>query len=86
MEQEREYLVQTVEVTYDGEVHQATYFVDSNIIHAQIGGHIMLSPLGNVPAGETVKALLTEHLVQKHRVTNQAKNWLSSRRPSQGES
>lgn len=79
MEQERESLVQTVEVMHGGDIHQATYFVESNIIHAQIGGHTMLSPLGNVPAGDTVKALLTEHLFQKHRMTNQAERWLSSR-------
>lgn len=79
MEQERECLVQTVEVTHGGEVHRASYFVEHNVIHAQIGGHAMLSPLGNVSAADTVEALLTENLFQRRRVTNQPEHWLSSR-------
>ncbi|MDP2778940.1 hypothetical protein [Devosia sp.] len=43
MEQERECLVQIVEATHGGETHRATYFVENSIIHAQIGGHAMLS-------------------------------------------
>lgn len=80
MEQERECLVQTVEVTHGGETHRAIYFVENSIIHAQIGGHTMLSPLGNAPAANTVRALLTEYLIQRRRVMNQAERWLSSRR------
>jgi len=62
MEREQECQVRVVEVRHGGAVHRASYFVERNIIHAQIGGHIMVSPLGNVLAADTVKALLTEHL------------------------
>jgi hypothetical protein len=76
---EQECLVQTVEITYASDVHCASFYVENGIIHAQIDDHTLLSPLGNVPAADTVRALLTEHLVQQRRVTNQAKRWLSSR-------
>ena len=79
MEQEREGLVQTVEVKYGGSVHRASYFVEHSIIHAQVSGHLMLSPRGNISAADTVKALLTGRLFQQRRVANQAKRWLSSR-------
>lgn len=79
MEQERECLVQTVEITQGGEVHRAVYFVENNAIHAQIAGQTMFSPVGSMPAADTVKALLKERLIQRRRVANQAKRWLSSR-------
>lgn len=78
MKQERERLVQTVEVCSGGVVHRASYFIENNIIHARIGDHSISTPLGNVPAGDTVKALLTEHLVQRRRLTHQAERWLSA--------
>jgi hypothetical protein len=74
---ERECIVQTVEVTLDGEIHRASYYVENNIIHARISGHPVLSPLGNAPAADTVKVLLTEHLIQRRRVADQAARWLS---------
>jgi bacterioferritin (cytochrome b1) len=77
MNAERECLVQTVEVRFDGELHRASYYVENNIIHAQIDGHPVLSPLGKTPAADTVKVLLTEHLIQRKRVANQAERWLS---------
>jgi hypothetical protein len=79
MEQEQECLVQTVEVRHARDVHCATFYVENGIIHARIGDHTLLSPLGDVPAADTVRALLTEHLAQRSRVTNQAERWLSSR-------
>ncbi|WP_332700541.1 hypothetical protein [Devosia sp.] len=78
MKQERECLVQTVEVTHDGKIHRASYYVENNVIHARMDGHMMLSPLGNASAADTVKALLTEHLIQRRRVMSQAKRWLST--------
>lgn len=54
--------------------HHATYFVESAIIHAKIGGHTLLSPLGN-----RVRALLLEQLLQQRQVTNRTQRWLSSR-------
>lgn len=77
MNAERECLVQTVDVKFDGELHRASYYVENNVIHAQIDGHPVLSPLGNAQAADTVKVLLTEHLIQRRRVTNQAERWLS---------
>ncbi|MBW4653415.1 MAG: hypothetical protein KME20_10340 [Kaiparowitsia implicata GSE-PSE-MK54-09C] len=79
MEQEQECLVQTVEVTHGSEFHRAAFYVENCVIHARIDHRNLLSPLGNVPAADTVRALLTEHLTQRRRVTNQARRWLSSR-------
>lgn len=79
MEQERECLVQTVEVTHGGQVHRATYFIENHIIHAQIGDHAVSNPIGTGSAAATVKALLTAHLNRRSRVKDQARRWLSSR-------
>lgn len=56
----------------------------NSIIQSQIGGHTKFA--GNAPAANTVKALLTENLIQRRRVTNQAERWLSSRRLTYTES
>lgn len=63
MQEEREGQVRAVEITHDGVTYQASYFVENNIIHAQIAGHSVVTPIGNVAAADTVKALLAEHVV-----------------------
>lgn len=64
-----------VEVEFDGQTHKAAYFVENDIIHAQVGGKLIVSPLGTVPASKTVKALMTGQLLQLKRRQQQRINW-----------
>lgn len=75
---ERQSLVQDVEVSHEGQTYRASYFVEGNTIHAKIGGLILLSPAGAVPAGDTVKALLTGHLLQQTRKAGNASKWANN--------
>ena len=72
---DRNSIVQTVKVTHEGAVHIASYFIEAGVIHADIGGRMVMCPVGNVPAAETVRALLTGHLLQQARRADQAKRW-----------
>jgi len=72
---ERNSVVQDVEVTHDGQTYRASYFVESNVIHAMIGGRTLLSPIGPVSAGDTVKALLTGYLLQQTRKAGNVAKW-----------
>jgi hypothetical protein len=78
---ERQSIVETVEVTHEGVVHTASYFVEAGVIHANIGGRVVMCPVGNVPAANTVKALVTAHLLQQARKADQAKRWVATRPP-----
>lgn len=64
-----------VEVEFDGKTHQAAYFVENGIIHAQVEGKLIVSPLGNGPASKTVKALITGQLLQMKRKHKQRVSW-----------
>ena len=77
---ERQSMVRTVEVTHDGAAHTASYFIEAGVINAEIGGRIVMCPLGNVPAADTVRALLTGHLLQRARKMDHARRW-AGRRP-----
>lgn len=64
---EQEGLVQNVSIDHFGETFSSSYFVENGMIHASIGGRVLISPLGNCPAADTVRALLTGHLLQNSR-------------------
>lgn len=64
-------------VDVDGEAHKATYYVENNVIHAMINGRVMVSPVGVVPAAETVKSLLMGQLLQNRRRHDQRRQWTS---------
>ncbi|MBO9590864.1 hypothetical protein [Devosia sp.] len=64
-----------VEVEFDGQMHKAAYFVENDIIHAQIEGKLIVSPLGAVPAAKTVRALITGQLLQMKRRQKQRITW-----------
>lgn len=64
-----------VEIEFDGQTHRAAYFVENDIIHAQVEGKLLVSPLGAVPASKTVKALITGQLLQMKRKHKQRVNW-----------
>lgn len=68
--------VLTAEVEFEGETHQASYYVENNIIHAHIGGRLMSTPLTNVAAERTVQALLSGYLLQTTRKRQQMADWL----------
>jgi hypothetical protein len=76
---DRHSIVETVEVTHEGEVHAASYYVEAGVIHAYLGGRMIMCPVGNVPAADTVRALLTGHLLQQARRADQAKRWVATR-------
>lgn len=63
-----------VELQHAGNRHQATYFVEDGVIHANIGGSIKRLPLIYTVAPElTVQSLLAGHLVhQARKVANVA--------------
>lgn len=56
--------VMTVELEFDGETFSASYHVEHDLIHANIDGHLMTTPLTVAPAGHTVKAMLLGHLLK----------------------
>lgn len=64
-----------VEIEFDGQTHRAAYFVENDIIHAQVEGKLLVSPLGAGPASKTVKALITGQLLQMKRKHKQRINW-----------
>ena len=64
-----------VEVEFDGQTHKAAYFVENGVIHAQVEGKLIVSPLGAVPASKTVKALITGQLLQLKRRHKQRISW-----------
>jgi hypothetical protein len=72
---ERQSQVFDVEVEFDGQLHKAAYFVENHVIHAQIEGKLIVSPLGAVPAAKTVKALVTGQLLQMKRKHSQRVSW-----------
>lgn len=60
--------IRVVEVEQAGKRHQATYFVEDGIIHANIGGSIKRLPvIYSVPPELTVQSLLAGHIVHEAR-------------------
>lgn len=64
-----------VEVEFDGQTHKAAYFVENGIIHAQVEGKLIVSPVGAVAASRTVKALIMGQLLQMKRKHRQRVVW-----------
>ena len=77
--EERQSIVQTVQVTHGGDTYSANYFVEQNIIHARIGERVLLSPVGETRPSDTVKALLTGHLLQRSRRMGHIRRWQAAR-------
>ncbi|MDB5529949.1 MAG: hypothetical protein JWR51_3052 [Devosia sp.] len=60
--------IRAVEIEQAGKRHQATYFVEDGIIHANIGGSIKRLPVIYSVAPElTVQSLLAGYIVQQSR-------------------
>ena len=64
---ERRFQVYDVSVEFEGNVHSASYYIENNVIHANIGGRMIMTVLGSNPGSQTVKALLLAHLLQARR-------------------
>ena len=73
--EERQSIVQTVEVTLGGETYTASYFVERDVILARIGDRIVRSHVGKTRPSETVKALLTGHVLQRSRKMGHVRRW-----------
>lgn len=65
--------INNVEAVVDGTTHDASYFVEQNVIHALINGKTYLSPIGPAGAKETVKSLLTAMVLEQDRKVNAAR-------------
>lgn len=72
---ERQFQVYDAAVEFDGEVHTASYYIENNVIHANIGGRMIMTVLGSNPGSQTVKALLLAHLLQAKRKLRHRAQW-----------
>jgi hypothetical protein len=75
---ERNSQVLEVEVDYGGTPHRASYFVEENTIHANIGGRVLSIPCGPRSAADTVKTVLSGYLLQQSRKLRHAGRWNSA--------
>lgn len=74
---ERESVVLEVEVQHEGSTYRASYFVEGETIHANVGGRMLIAPLARKPAADTVKTLLSGHLLQQSRKIRHSGLWES---------
>ena len=72
---DRQSVVLDVDVEHEGQTHRATYFVENDVVHARVGGKVLLSPLGGGDAQEKVRTLLLGHLLLETRKARQAMSW-----------
>ena len=70
---ERESMVGSVSSDIPGESLMARYFVENGVIHANVAGRMLLTPVGNCSPRNTVKALLTSFALQHARRTEERK-------------
>ncbi|QQR34999.1 hypothetical protein JI749_11490 [Devosia oryziradicis] len=81
---ERASVVLEVEVQHEGSAYRASYFVEGNTIHANVGGRLVVAPLVSKPAAETVETLLSGHLQQQSRKLRHSGRWdrMPGRKPA----
>ena len=72
---QRQSVVLEVEVEFEGQTHRATYFVEGDVVHARVGGRVLVSPLGGGDAEAKVRTLLLGHLQLETRKTRQSARW-----------
>lgn len=85
---ERQSTVLTTSVDFEGDTYSASYFIEGGIIHAEIGGRVLMTAVGLHSAEQSVKMLLTGHLLQQSRKTRHSTNWAATDRrlPDTGDS
>ena len=62
-----ENVVLTAEVTHEGKLFTAPYFIEKGAIHANIEGRTMILPLGRIPPEVTVASILRAALERASR-------------------
>lgn len=72
---ERRFQVYDVSVEFEGNVHSASYYIENDVIHANIGGRMIMTVLGGNLGSQTVKALLLAHLLQAKRKLRHRAQW-----------
>lgn len=72
---ERSSQVLEVEINHEGSAHRASYFVENQTIYASIGGRVLVAPIGPRTAADTVKTLLSGHLLQQSRKLRHVGRW-----------
>jgi hypothetical protein len=75
---ERDSQVLEVEVEYGGTPHRASYFVEANTIHANIGGRLLTIPRGPRSAADAVRTVLSGYLLQQSRKLRLVSRWHSA--------
>ncbi|MGB3337073.1 MAG: hypothetical protein WBA73_07840 [Devosia sp.] len=72
---ERTSQVLEIEINHEGSPHRASYFIENETIYASIGGRMLIAPTGPRPAADTVKTLLSGHLLQQSRKLRHMGRW-----------
>lgn len=68
-------IVLEAEVRHGGQTHKAAYFVEGDVIHARVGGRVLVAPLAGGDADERVRSLLLGHLISESRMAGYAARW-----------
>jgi len=76
MEQHSQVL--TTQVEFEGQTYEASYFIENGIIHANIDGRMLQTPLTAVDASRTVQIILRGHLLQTHRKSQKRDQWFGT--------
>lgn len=69
--------VHKVEVTEQGTVYRADYYIENGIIVANLNGKTIRVPIGLTDPHKTVRALLAAHVQRGARLSNQRDEWTS---------
>ena len=65
----------TAAIELDGEHYTAAYFVERDMIYANVGGRVMIHALGPRGAEETVKSLLRGFAAREHHRHSLLETW-----------
>jgi hypothetical protein len=74
---ERQSIVRDAQVTRSDGTYKASFFIEQNIIHANILGSTLLAPVGAVPAELTVQTMLAGQLEARDRRLRSKTGWMS---------
>jgi hypothetical protein len=75
---ERPSMVHRVVVDHAGHTYHADYFVEAGVIHANLGGHIVLAPITDATPADTVRSLLSGQLARRSRKLSAVAEWTSA--------
>lgn len=72
---QQESVVLEAEVQHGGQTHTAAYFVEGDVVHAQVGTRVLVAPLAGGDANARVRCLLLGHLMSEERKAQHAARW-----------